>query len=176
MKQLIILRHAKTELWYPGVDDAGRSLVSRGLADTKLIAEFLLSHHIKVNRSIVSSSRRTRETWNILSDFFPSAQMRIDEHLYLASLNDIENAIYANDDAESLMLVGHNPGFHDFAYDLMKRGGSMSEQMASRLSARFPTASAAVFQSDKNQGFDYSSYKLTLLVRPKDLRGQIHSA
>ena len=176
MKHLIILRHAKTELWYPGVDDAGRSLVSRGLADTKLIAEFLLSHNIKVNRSIVSSSRRTRETWNILSDFFPSAQMQIDEHLYLASLNDIENAIYANDDAESLMLVGHNPGFHDFAYDLMKRGGSMSEQMSSRLSARFPTASAAVFQSDKNQAFDYSSYKLTLLVRPKDLRGEINSA
>ncbi len=173
MKQLIILRHAKTEMWYPGVDDAGRSLVSRGLSDTKLIAEFLLAHNITVDRAIVSSSRRTRETWNILTEFYPSAQMKIDENLYLASVNDIENAIYANQDVDSLILVGHNPGLHDFAYDLMKRGGSISEQMSSQLSARFPTASAAVFQSEKDQTFDYSSFKLTLLVRPKDLRGEI---
>lgn len=173
MKQLIIFRHAKTELWYPEVEDASRALVSRGLTDTKLVAEFLLSHNIKVDRAIVSSSRRTRETWNILSEYYISAQMKIDDDLYLASLQDIENAIYANDEIESLMLVGHNPGFHDFAYDLMSKGGSMSEQMSSRLSARFPTGCAAVFSSEKNQSFDYSSFKLSLLVRPKDLRGEV---
>lgn len=175
MKQLIILRHAKTELWYPGVDDAGRSLVSRGVTDTKLIANYLLAQNINIDRAVVSSARRTRETWNVLSEFYPLAEMKIDEDLYLASLSDIENAIFANDEVETLVLVGHNPGFHDFAYDLMKRSGSVNDQLSVRLSSRFPTGSVVLFQSAENQRFDYNAFKLTLLVRPKDLREDANS-
>jgi len=46
-----------------------------------------------------------------------------------------------------VMVIGHNPGLHELAVNLLIEGGA-SPAVIERMSAKFPTATAAVFLVD----------------------------
>ena len=47
----------------------------------------------------------------------------------------------------AVILVGHNPGLHQLAVELLVEGAASASEMA-RVRSRFPTATAAVFEMD----------------------------
>ena len=66
MKQLILFRHAKTEPYAETGTDESRKLTDRGHSDAQIIASQLKALKVEPSYALVSSARRTRETFSEL--------------------------------------------------------------------------------------------------------------
>lgn len=170
MKRLILQRHAKTEPWYEGVDDHGRALTERGRKDAVFVAQALQEEGWTPDLVIISTARRARETWAGAVSVFQQAKYTLEDDLYLAGSAAIESVIRAYDGSDTLMLIGHNPGFQDYAREIQQIAGSLDHQAALRLSEKFPTGCAALFEADEDGAFEKSQFKLVDVIRAKDLR------
>jgi phosphohistidine phosphatase len=106
----------------------------------------------------VSDARRTRETWELVQPSFPNAQAKFLRSLYHGSAGTLLVEAESTG-AESVMLVGHNPGMHELASRLAYRNTPMD----AKLRAKFPTAAGAIFARKD----DASSWKLQSFVTPK---------
>lgn len=169
MKRLILMRHAKTEPWVPGIDDHGRALTDAGHTASVAIAHLLNEIGWAPDHVSVSSARRTRETWKHVSQEFPSCEMTIEEDLYLAGELGIRDIVADADDVKTRMVIGHNPGLHDLAQSLMRAAGARDLQAARRLAGKMPTGAVALFEADEDAPFATQRYQLQRFVRPKDL-------
>jgi phosphohistidine phosphatase len=70
--------------------------------------------------------------------------------------------------AESLLVIGHNPGLQQFALRLA--GAGSDESVFKKIEAKFPTAALARFTvEDDWPELDFGGARLTHCVRPKDL-------
>jgi len=98
---------------------------------------------------LVSPAARTRETWDGMAEAFPKARVELRKSLYDATPEEIaEAAALDTAGADTVMVVGHNPGLQELAVNLLvENSGSHSD--IERLSAGFPTAAAAVFAMDE---------------------------
>ena len=170
MKRLILMRHAKTEPWDHGIDDAARVLLPRGCSDAGLIAEELERRGWMPDHVLISSARRTRETWKYMAQKFPDSQTDILDALYLAGTHALEEAIGGNDDARTLMMLGHNPGMHDLAAGISSRSGPLNQKAAIVLSAKMPTSAAALFEAPEDISFEAASFRLVDYILAKSLR------
>jgi phosphohistidine phosphatase len=147
MRRLILLRHAKAEPRAAG-GDIERPLSQRGRSDAAIMGRLLAREGDAPDLALVSVARRTRETWDLAAPAFPKARALVLDGLYNAGSDEMLCEIEDHaDDAESLMLVGHNPGLHELAVGLLIAGAAAPWQIE-RMSARFPTATAAVFAID----------------------------
>lgn len=171
MKRLILMRHAKTEPWTEGIDDHGRALTANGHIAASAMAIVLQDEGWVPDRALVSSARRTRETWKHLSQVFKNCQGEFDEGLYLAGERGIMDYISDADagGASTLLVVGHNPGMHDLAVRLLREAGSSDHQAAIRVSAKMPTGGAAMFEADEDGRFLPIHFRLQNFIRPKDV-------
>ena len=98
--------------------------------------------------ALVSAARRARETWEETAPAFPHARCDSSRLLYLASSEQLAQlAASATEPVNSLIIVGHNPGLHDFALALFARQPSPSPADNPLIGA-FPTAAAAAFRID----------------------------
>ncbi|MBR9836059.1 MAG: histidine phosphatase family protein [Alphaproteobacteria bacterium] len=168
MKRLILMRHAKTEPWNEGIDDHGRAFTPAGHDAATAIGLALIDQGWIPDRAIVSSARRTRETWRHLSAIFTDCKMEIEEGLYLAGERGIRDFISEADDAGTLLVVGHNPGMQDLSMRLIRKAGSQDHRAALRVSSKFPTGSAALFENEDDGHFVQEHLKLQNFLRPKD--------
>ncbi len=114
--------------------------------------------------ALVSAARRTLETWAAAAAAFPGdVAVEQRRRLYAASAATLSMAVTeAAAKAQVLMVVGHNPGIHQFAAHLAQQAG------APRLD-RFPTGSAAVFAfgSDGQPSFEQALMARDLRDRAK---------
>ena len=149
MQRLILLRHAKAERQAESGEDFDRPLSGRGLADARLMGQVLFDAGLRPTLALVSAARRTRETWEQVQAAFPEpAAIRIEQSLYSASSPMLRRKVEELEGREGvLVIVGHNPGLHQFALDLLIEGAAPASAV-SRAAARFPPASAAVFAFD----------------------------
>jgi len=148
MRRLILFRHAKAEPRRAGEEDVDRPLALRGRQDAAIIGAVLASEGLKPDLALVSASRRTRETWDCVTGAFPGARAEVSDGLYNATVEEVMDGVEAAaDDAETVMVIGHNPGLHELAVNLLIEGGA-SPAVIERMSAKFPTATAAVFLVD----------------------------
>jgi phosphohistidine phosphatase len=148
MRRLILFRHAKAQARSATGEDIDRPLDQDGRADCAIMGRVLAGEGLTPDLVLVSSSRRTRETWDCLAAFFPRARVRFSDELYNASVEDILGEIdAAAGEAATLMVVAHNPGLHELAVELTCDAGASAGEI-DRISARFPTATAAAFQMD----------------------------
>lgn len=139
MRRLILFRHAKAIRATPGLRDRDRTLEPRGRDDAQLIGAYLAKHGFTPDRAIVSPSLRTRETFDCAALPVPADE---DERIYEAAPEDILAAIAdADDAARALLVVGHNPGIHELAMQLIATGDIEHRE---RLGEGFPTAGLAV--------------------------------
>jgi phosphohistidine phosphatase len=169
MKRLILMRHAKTENWTEGVDDHARALTPSGHEAAAAMAVTLRTEGWTPERAVVSTARRTRETWKHLSSAFEGAEVKIEDELYLAGERGIMDFISDNDGAKTLMIVGHNPGLHDLAVRLVREAGSTDHQAAMRVAAKMPTGAAALFEAAEDGAFLPTQFRLQNFIRPKDV-------
>jgi len=170
MKRLILMRHAKTEPWYQGVDDEARALVARGHTDAALIAESLLHHGWRPDLVVMSPARRTRETWAAMKDRLTEPEARIVDELYLVGTRGLADIVEAHEFAGTLLLIGHNPGMHDFACQIAAEAGTASRPAALNLAQKMPTGAIALFEAETERAFNPAAFKLMDFIKPKSLR------
>lgn len=170
MKRLILMRHAKTEPFSEGMDDFGRALLKQGISDAERMAAEIVARGWAPERILVSTARRARETCSEVARIVEDERVRPMEALYLAGTKILEDAVADNDEIETLMLIGHNPGMHELALSVTRAAGTMDEYAASRLMEKFPTCCVALFESEENEPFALPHFKLVDVLRAKDLR------
>ncbi len=169
MQRLILMRHAKTEPWSEGIDDHARALLPVGHDAAIAMANALKAEGWAPNLALVSTARRTRETWTHLKQAFAESEMNLEEDLYLAGERGIADIIADNDDAKTLIIIGHNPGLHDLALSILREAGSVDHQAAIRIAAKLPTGAAVLFEADTDGPFVPARFKLRNFIKPKDL-------
>ena len=141
--RLMLLRHAKTEKAEPGMRDHVRRLTERGRHDAPVIGAYMARHKLIPDRVLVSTSERTRETWEHLAPAL-SARPRVvyEERLYNAGADAILALVRKTETAaKSLLVIGHNPGLHDLARLLIATGDVEARE---RLNEGLPTSGLAV--------------------------------
>ena len=67
MKQIYILRHAKSSWDNTNLSDFDRPLSKRGINDAVKLGKFILANKIRVSNVICSNARRTKDTFDLIS-------------------------------------------------------------------------------------------------------------
>jgi phosphohistidine phosphatase len=143
MRTLILLRHAKAVRAHEADSDEARGLTGRGRREAALAGAAMADAGLKPVLALVSSAQRTRETAEFgLQNF--ALETRFEDALYHASLEGIWDAFVSND-AESVVIVGHNPGIGELVSALVHQAHDGSK-LAREFSGHFPTAAFAAFE------------------------------
>ena len=149
MRRLVLFRHGKAEAAGPSGGDRERPLAERGWVDSAMTAHWLSETGFSPDLVLVSPAARTRETWDAARSYFPAARVEPRERLYLAAPETIREVVdQASDEAETIMVIGHNPGLQELGVQLVADGGAPRPQ-ATRMEDGFPTAAAWVFRMHK---------------------------
>jgi phosphohistidine phosphatase len=167
MRRLMLLRHAKTERAEPGQRDRDRKLVKRGRSDAETIASYMAHHDLTPDLALVSSARRTQETWELIANGFRKTPPHIDEErIYNASTDVLMTLIGKTRGAQSLLIVGHNPGLHEVALHLVASGDIA---MRERLAEKLPTSGLVIidFAFDAWSKLHPQSGRLEHFVTPR---------
>jgi phosphohistidine phosphatase len=123
MRRLLLLRHAKTERAEPGERDRDRKLMARGRADAPVIGAYMARHRLAPDFVLVSPVTRAEETWALVAAALGKPpRLARDARIYNASPQTLIEVIGETRDARALLVVGHNPGLHDLAVQLIASG------------------------------------------------------
>ena len=118
MKTLTLIRHAKSSWDDLSLTDAERPLNRRGERDAPKMAERLLARGLKPDLIVASPAVRASTTADIIASGlgYPRDRIVRERSLYHASLDDLLDVTASQDDQlNSLVLVGHNPGLTMYA-------------------------------------------------------------
>jgi phosphohistidine phosphatase len=170
MRQLFLLRHAKSSWDDPGQDDFDRPLNARGRKAAGAMARHLRERGIRPAMILCSAARRTRETYEILSPSIEGIPVAFEAELYEATRRDLVGRLRRLDDhLGSVLLIGHNPGLARLAAALCHGHGD-SKALA-RLAEKYPTGTLATLETDIARwgALDDGTCRLTAFMRPADL-------
>lgn len=143
MRRLMLLRHAKSDWSLGGQRDHDRDLSARGREAAPKLGAYLAAHALIPDCVVVSTARRTRETWKLVAPALRARRTPVfDERIYEASPHAIMDVIRETPaSCHSLLVVGHNPGLQALALLLVKEG---NQDLLDRLADKFPTSALAV--------------------------------
>ena len=168
--RLMLLRHAKAEKAPPGMGDRERALNPRGRKDAAKIGAYLARHALVPDRVLVSSARRTRETWERLATALSAPPpAAYDDRLYNAGPELILDVIReAGRATRTLLVIGHNPGLHEATRLLIAAGDVEARE---RLNEGMPTSGLAVieFAGDDWRKLHPRGGRLERFVSPRSL-------
>ena len=161
MKQLIIVRHAKSDWGDFNLKDFDRPLNHRGHKNAPEMAERLVSKGIKPDAIVSSPALRAITTakyfasgWSLNAD-----QLTTNASIYEANTKTLLNVINGLDDQfNTIALFGHNPGLTD-----------LLNYLTDEYIANMPTCSVAIieFPFDKWKLISGDTGKLILFDFPK---------
>ena len=114
-RTLYLLRHAKSSWKDDSLKDFDRPLKGRGRDAAQQMGKSLASEKLQDAVLICSPAARTRETAQIvLKHSGLRMDQRFDERIYEASLRDLLRVVSEiPDDKQTVMMIGHNPGFEE---------------------------------------------------------------
>ncbi len=141
MKRLILTRHAKSSWDDPTTPDHDRPLNDRGRAAASDLGQWLASRGYIPSQVLCSDAVRTRETWTGIGPALPGAQVELKSALYHAG-PDVMLAVLRHATADTVMILGHNPGIAEFAERLAAQLPLHSEF------SRYPTGATLVVDFD----------------------------
>ena len=132
-RRLSILRHAKAE--EGDGDDLARKLNERGLQDAARMGDFLKEKNWLPDLVLCSTARRTRQTLGQLKVTIPTI---LASRAYLASAGEWMHLVQeADDTAQHILIVGHNPGLHQLTVTLA--GEYLYRDDEQVITTKFPT-------------------------------------
>lgn len=160
MKTLFVLRHAKSSWDNPDWSDFERPLNSRGLDAARFIGELIYERGLQPQITVSSPAKRAKQTAVLVKEIAEiSKPVKFDERIYEASPLTLFNLIREFDEKhESVLIVGHNPGFENLVRILTGKAVSM------------PTAALAKINLaiEKWSELETDSNELEFLIRPKE--------
>lgn len=163
VRQLHLLRHAKSSWKEDGLTDHERPLAPRGRRAGKKLEKYLRREEIRPALVICSSSQRTRETLALIRPSLGEAVIEIEDGLYAAGAEVLlARVCELPESVGSVLLIGHNPGLQDLALTLCPGSG--------RLAEKFPTGALAGFAlSTPWSRLGEEEAELIAFVVPRDL-------
>lgn len=121
MKQLLIIRHAKSSWDNAGQDDFDRPLNERGMRDAPMMAQRLLARKVKIDLLLSSSAKRALGTAKYFAEAYHFGNERLvsTRKLYHAYPDTFYEVIGDVDDSvRTVAVFAHNPGITYFANQL----------------------------------------------------------
>jgi len=156
MKTLTVVRHAKSSWSNTNLSDRKRPLNKRGERDAPIMGRRILEHGIRPSLIVSSPATRAWTTAKIIASeiSYPLEFLQREDSLYLASLDEILDVIMAQDNEfNSLMVVGHNPGMT-----------SVANFLSPGLTHNLPTAGVVSVQIEKEDWNLFERPKTELIV------------
>ena len=123
MRQLILIRHAKSSWSNPSLDDFDRPLNKRGKRDAPFMAKLLSEKKIYPDIIISSPAKRTKLTGLEFANQLGigSDEIQWNNKLYLASLTTLFKILkQVDNNIKTVFLFGHNPGLTELQNFLCK--------------------------------------------------------
>lgn len=117
MKQVILIRHAKSSWKDISLEDLQRPIKKSAVTKAQSIAKDLAKHKFTIDLMVTSPAKRTIETAHLFAKElkYTTASLVINEKLYESSKEDIIKVIADLDNAlTTVALVGHDPSLCDF--------------------------------------------------------------
>lgn len=121
MKELILVRHAKSDWGNPGLDDFDRPLNERGKRDAPAMAQRLLDKKISIDLIVSSPAKRAAKTAKAFAEAYgiKKSEILFLPELYLAPPSVFFKVLNGLDTkAKTVALFSHNEGITDFANQL----------------------------------------------------------
>lgn len=118
MKNLILVRHAKSSWDNPEWSDFERPLNKRGLRDAPFMAQLLSKKEVVPDLIISSTAKRAMETAQFFCEVFNYSKDKLilDLGIYERGSKYIINLLSKLDDSvNTVILVGHNPDITSMA-------------------------------------------------------------
>jgi phosphohistidine phosphatase len=171
VKDLLLLRHAKSSWDDPLLEDADRPLNKRGREAARRVARWFQDNSLMPAYVLCSPALRTRQTLDAIRPVLgPDARIELDPSIYLAEASDLFGRIKAVKSATpSVLLIGHNPGLQELALALTPARARRDRQ---RMAEKFPTAAFAWFRVRARSWSALEPEKMELVayLRPADLK------
>jgi phosphohistidine phosphatase len=168
--RLMVLRHASSEKAEPGMRDFDRALKECGRKDAAKMGAYMAHHALLPDRVILSPARRARETWEHVSKALSALPpVDYDNRLYEGGPDAILGLIKENDPSvRSLLIVGHNPGLHEIARQLIAAGDVEARE---RLNEALPPAGLVIidFPVDEWRKVRPHHGRLKVFIDPRSL-------
>lgn len=160
MKTLFLLRHAKSSWGDERLSDIDRPLNERGRVAAPFMGTLMKQHGYVPTVVLCSPAVRTRQTAELVKGAAGSAaDIRFDGRIYEASAMDLRQVVSELDDtAETVMVVGHNPGCEGFL-------GYLTGQIEPMPTA---TLAAVLLDIDRWCKVTANTGKLIAIHRPRD--------
>jgi phosphohistidine phosphatase len=171
MRQLLILRHAKSAWDDAAIPDRDRALSARGRRAAGVMREVMRDLGLAPDMVMVSSSKRTLETLEVLEPWDDTPLIEPMDVLYLATESQLLATLrQVPETVRSVLLIGHNPGLHDLALGLAA-GRPIGDAMRS-IAKGYPTGALSEFSLVGPWGeIARGSCRLVRFVTPKSLEG-----
>ncbi|MBY4675717.1 SixA phosphatase family protein [Marinobacterium arenosum] len=119
MKQLTLIRHAKSSWKDPTLADFDRPLNKRGRSDLEGLAQRTCQRLAQPDLILASGARRARETAEAIAARLSATPLELVPELYESCYQTLLNVLQTQSDHHHhLMLVGHNPGLEELSYYL----------------------------------------------------------
>ena len=162
MKEIYVLRHAKSSWDNSNLSDFDRPLADRGISDAKKMSNFLKDMNIKIDKVLCSNAIRAKETFDLTADGF---NFEIDKATYLDKLyfgdttTIIQDLKELDESLNNILIVGHNPTLH-----------YLVEILTNESINRFTTCNLATI-SHNGEWVSLNSQQCSIksLIRPKEL-------
>jgi phosphohistidine phosphatase len=165
MRRLILMRHAKSSWADAGERDLDRPLNKRGRRAAGLVGRWLAKKGYLPDQALVSSARRTQETWGRIVDVTGPRETRYLPELYNTGLDTMLEIVRRAPDVACLLVLGHQPAIGAFAARLL------AKPPADAQFAKYPTGATAVvdFAADDWEGVGWGEGRLVDFVVPRAL-------
>ena len=170
IRDLHLIRHAKSSWDEPHLADYERPLNARGLRAAPLMGRAMAARVPKPPTFFVSTARRARETHKGLSEGWPILmQSHVSEEraLYTFSWDGLRDWLSQCDDGlDNVALIGHNPAMIDFINHLCPSLELDNQPTAGWVWLRFENVSWS------EAALAVSSASAMASLRPKALDGE----
>ena len=118
MKELLLIRHAKSSWDDFSIPDFDRPLNERGKRDAPEMAERVRKQKIKIDSLISSPAKRAKKTAEAFSKEFDIEPVFVDELYHANEQAFINSILKIPDSVNTVAIFSHNPGITDFANSL----------------------------------------------------------
>lgn len=165
MKELIFVRHAKSDWGNESLKDVDRHLNERGYESAYLLSQWFAEKQTKPDLILCSTATRALSTALIFARAmnYPMSQFKLEERIYETSADYLLKFLQrSNDNHASIMVFGHNPTITNICNDLSDELFFDNVPTCGMIALRFPITSWTQLAAKTG--------KLNFYEYPKNLR------